>query len=218
MTKPTFTPEQIAYLQEVLRPGCCHVSGMHDPQHFAKHPERLCEYQMREGYEAVADALGLDLEKDLAAHSSPNCGWCQSAWEQVQNDQDLLRSVKEVPLDVVFRDFLEKVRANREKITEASMVVNWQGDCYRLNIELDQGYHGNYHKPLDWIRIDAPKFTTNQAYDPHHYPQKATNALTEEMIAAALPEWVTADHINASGERGVSAWVYHVGVPDAQPI
>ena len=75
MNKPDFTPEQMTWLEEALRPPCCHVSGHHNPTHWTK-GGYVCMYQKSAAYESFRAALGLD---DVAGDDcvpDEHCYWC----------------------------------------------------------------------------------------------------------------------------------------------
>ena len=83
---PKFTDEQIAYLVRLLTPYCCHTTGMHDPEHFARAPEDTCSFQDSAAWERAVDALGLR-ERIPRAVSDPECGWCTRARQQAQEER-----------------------------------------------------------------------------------------------------------------------------------
>ena len=50
---------------------CCHVSGMHDPEHFQKRTG-ICSSQKAEAFERLCLDLGINPE----TKSKRDCGWC----------------------------------------------------------------------------------------------------------------------------------------------
>ena len=74
MKRPKFTKEQLLWLKQIFQAYCCHVSGIHDPQHFEKNPNELCKLQESKAYRAGMKALKI---KPVAI-SLPKCYWCES--------------------------------------------------------------------------------------------------------------------------------------------
>jgi hypothetical protein len=62
-----FTPEQLAWLVDVARPRCCHVTGEHDPTHFAA-GRYVCSFQLAEVAWRLLAALGLEAEPADRGH------------------------------------------------------------------------------------------------------------------------------------------------------
>ena len=77
MKPPKFSKAQLAYLHSILRVGCCHVSGMHDPTHFLERPDAVCDIQRRNAYDHAIVALGFKLEPGIA---DEDCGWCSGKY------------------------------------------------------------------------------------------------------------------------------------------
>lgn len=70
---PQFSEEQLDYLLRILTPGCCHVSGMHDPTHYRKRPEQLCHLQKARAWQRAVAHLGLAIERAIPEQ---DCYWC----------------------------------------------------------------------------------------------------------------------------------------------
>ena len=80
--QPEFTDEQIAWLRDVLRVRCCHVTGDHDPLHFAEQ-RYLCDRQKGSAWVRVVLALGFDdLADPSVAEPYDNCFWCRRKAER----------------------------------------------------------------------------------------------------------------------------------------
>lgn len=77
MKRPRFSREQLAYLRDLLTPRCCHVTGMHDPQHFDD-KKYVCELQMSTAYLRARHDLGFGKPKPADAVPVSDCGWCAS--------------------------------------------------------------------------------------------------------------------------------------------
>ena len=54
-----FTAEQLAWLADIARPRCCHITGEHDPNHFVER-RFVCRDQISEVALRLREALGLD--------------------------------------------------------------------------------------------------------------------------------------------------------------
>ena len=54
-------PAQIAWLTDIARPRCCHVTGEHDPKHFSD-SRYVCSYQLAEIAWRLRSALEIDDE------------------------------------------------------------------------------------------------------------------------------------------------------------
>ena len=75
--QPEFTDEQIAWLRDVLRVRCCHVTGDHDPLHF-KEQRYICEMQQGAAWTRAVLALGFDdLAEPAGVEPYDGCFWCQ---------------------------------------------------------------------------------------------------------------------------------------------
>lgn len=66
----TFTLEEI---KRAFEPRCCHVTGMHDPQHWQNDPAKLCSLQAFHAYKRGLAALGISYGY---ACSDLECYWC----------------------------------------------------------------------------------------------------------------------------------------------
>ena len=62
-----FTPEQLAWLVDIARPRCCHVTGEHDPTHFVN-GRYVCSFQLAEVAWRLLAALGLEAEPAERGH------------------------------------------------------------------------------------------------------------------------------------------------------
>jgi hypothetical protein len=58
-------------LEHWLYIPCCHVTGMHDPQHFEE-GRGVCEIQKADAFVRFCK----DLSVNPVVRSKPNCGWC----------------------------------------------------------------------------------------------------------------------------------------------
>jgi len=64
--------EIIELLELWLYIPCCHITGMHDPQHFVER-KGICEYQKAEALERFCKDLGIN----PVVRSAPGCCWCR---------------------------------------------------------------------------------------------------------------------------------------------
>ena len=81
-TEAPFTTEQLAWLEEMLTPRCCHIVGLHDSSHFEE-DQYVCEYQMTDRYQALREALGLSTTVDpKTVVEADNCSWCRIEQQQ----------------------------------------------------------------------------------------------------------------------------------------
>lgn len=62
-----FTPEQLDFLVDIAKPRCCHVTGEHDPTHFAA-GRYVCSFQLAEIAWRLLSALGLEAEPAELGH------------------------------------------------------------------------------------------------------------------------------------------------------
>ncbi len=62
-----FTDDQLAWLTDIARPRCCHVTGEHDPRHFEER-SFVCRDQLAEVAYRLREALGLDAGPDDRGH------------------------------------------------------------------------------------------------------------------------------------------------------
>ena len=53
-----FISEQLEWLKSVLAPGCCYVTGEHNPRHF-REGMYVCGFQERVAYRKLRVALGM---------------------------------------------------------------------------------------------------------------------------------------------------------------
>lgn len=58
-------------IQDLLTLPCCHVTGMHDPNHY-EDGKYVCEKQIAEAFENLCRELEIN---PVVKHNS-NCGWC----------------------------------------------------------------------------------------------------------------------------------------------
>lgn len=77
MSAPEFTEEQRAYLRDLLRPRCCHVTGEHDPRHFVE-GRYVCEIQASEAWNRACQELFGEQFGPEDALPKEDCGWCES--------------------------------------------------------------------------------------------------------------------------------------------
>lgn len=66
-TELGFTPEQLDFLVDIARPRCCHVTGEHEPTHFAT-GRYVCAFQLAEIAWRLLSALGLEAEPAERGH------------------------------------------------------------------------------------------------------------------------------------------------------
>lgn len=74
--RPLFDDEQLAWLEEMLRPRCCHTTGTHDPLHYEE-GRYVCADQARERYAALRAELGLGKAGPQDAVPEDGCHWCE---------------------------------------------------------------------------------------------------------------------------------------------
>ena len=72
---PTFTPEQMEWLRDILAPGCCYVTGLHDPTHF-REGRYVCRFQEQAAYRKLRAALGMDEKPATSEASTCPSGTC----------------------------------------------------------------------------------------------------------------------------------------------
>lgn len=61
----------------LLGVGCCHITGMHNPNHFVN-GKFVCEYQLSNGFKLLRHlARYLDPRPGAAEPCPTRCGWCQ---------------------------------------------------------------------------------------------------------------------------------------------
>lgn len=82
-----FTAEQLAWLLDLARPRCCHVTGEHNPRHFVEQ-RYVCSDQLAGVAYRLVDALGLGAAPHDFGHyrrrqvdpatavSRQGCFWC----------------------------------------------------------------------------------------------------------------------------------------------
>lgn len=73
---PEFSEEQLVYLEAVLAYECCHMTGMHDPQHW-REDGTVCWQEMHKPYKRILEELDLD----APVVSSDGCSWCNDTFE-----------------------------------------------------------------------------------------------------------------------------------------
>jgi len=83
------TDDQLAWLADIARPRCCHITGEHNPDHFVD-GRYVCADQLAEVAWRLRDALGLDDEPadrggylqrrvdPAEAVSHAGCHWCEA--------------------------------------------------------------------------------------------------------------------------------------------
>lgn len=69
MAEKTYTAKEIG---KMIKLFCCHVSGMHDPEHFGKR-KYVCNDQKAKALERLCVELGINPK----TKSDPDCGWCE---------------------------------------------------------------------------------------------------------------------------------------------
>lgn len=69
---------------------CCHLSGMHEPEHFANR-EYICMHQKAEAFERFMKDLGINPE----TKSKIDCGWCKDNPEERKGEGLRLFAEKE---------------------------------------------------------------------------------------------------------------------------
>lgn len=65
--------EIIPHLEFWMYLPCCHVTGMHDPQHYEERTY-ICEIQKTKAFERFAKDLGVN----PVVRMEPGCGWCRN--------------------------------------------------------------------------------------------------------------------------------------------
>jgi hypothetical protein len=63
--------EIVSLLESWMFLPCCHVTGMHDPDHFES-KSSICDIQKAEALERICKELGINPE----TKSKIDCGWC----------------------------------------------------------------------------------------------------------------------------------------------
>lgn len=71
---PSFTDEQLTYLEAILASECCHMTGMHDPKHWTEDGD-VCWQSMEKPYKRALRALDLE----VPVYSAHDCYWCRSS-------------------------------------------------------------------------------------------------------------------------------------------
>jgi hypothetical protein len=178
MKTPDFTPEQLAYLADILRPRCCHVTGMHSPTHWREDPAEFCDRQQADAWERAVEALGLSFDR---APSKPTCGWCGDAREKAATE----RMTGGRPH---LGDVLTKFAAWSLRPTptdgKSEYVAHYRGARYGASFKYRHSIQSVEHD-VSWIHLTLPRFdpTTDIPADGH---PKEKGALTDEEKAAIL--------------------------------
>ena len=74
--------EKTIYKKDIIRrltPYCCHTSGMHNPKHFEKSSEDICNLQRSDAYDRACKFLNY---KPKAIVNPNGCYWCQTEEER----------------------------------------------------------------------------------------------------------------------------------------
>ena len=74
--RPEFSEEQLAWIEQALRPLCCHVSGEHAPDHWYRRG-RVCEIQKRNAYDAFRSRMDLAPVRAEECMAASGCYWCE---------------------------------------------------------------------------------------------------------------------------------------------
>ncbi len=70
MEEKTFTAKEI---EEMLQLPCCHVSGMHDPNHYEE-GRYVCDIQVEQAFRNLCKKLKINPK----VKHKETCGWCES--------------------------------------------------------------------------------------------------------------------------------------------
>ena len=90
-SKPEFTDKQLTFLKDIFTPRCCHITGMHDPQHYEK-KKYVCLDQKAKAYDRGRELLGFGEVTPEEAIPKENCFWCnrkKADEKQAKKDAEL---------------------------------------------------------------------------------------------------------------------------------
>ena len=83
---PEFTKEQQKWIADVLTPQCCHVIGLHNPDHYSE-GTGVCRFQLHDSLMRLVEALGIreHVTAPENAYAKPGC-WCAQNTETINEE------------------------------------------------------------------------------------------------------------------------------------
>jgi len=96
--------EAIKQIKESIILPCCHISGMHDPEHFDK-GTGICDFQIREAFYNLIKFLEIE---EVVVKSKEDCYWCN--YNKEHPNEKTNHSIKEFIYNFKTKELKSKIR------------------------------------------------------------------------------------------------------------
>lgn len=192
-----FTQEQLDYLANLLRPFCCHTTGMHDPNHFEDKPEQFCSLQLAAVWRRVVSELNINVSH---AVSNPACGWCSRARDAAKAERS---STRLPPLEQVLTRYAKLSQESDPAQKKLSSVVQFDGS--RVDIGFAYSHHLQDIGECAYIHLRLPRYESGSPIPVNGYPKKRAPLTEDEKTAITATLTIAGAHVLAIW--GGSEWL-----------